>query len=90
MEELPMDTNKPVQTLRDGAVGASIWLKNTRAGVFYDVTFSRAWSDEESGKSGYSQTFSDRYLDSLINVAEQAKQWIAEKKDNAETVTVAA
>jgi len=54
------------------------------------VTFSRAWKDEETGKSGYSQTFSDRYLDSLINVAEQAKQWIAEKKANAETVSVAA
>jgi len=85
-----MDTSKPVQTFRDGAVGASIWLKNTQAGVFYDVTFSRAWKDEESGKSGYSQTFSDRYLDSLITVAEQAKQWIKEKKANAQTVTVGA
>ncbi len=85
-----MDTNKPVQTFRDGAVGASIWLKNTQAGVFYDVTFSRAWRDEEAGKSGYSQTFSDRYLDSLLKVTEQAKQWITEKKDNAETVTAAA
>ena len=85
-----MDTTKPVQTFRDGAVGASVWLKNTQAGVFYDVTFSRAWKDEETGKSGYSQTFSDRYLDSLINVADQARQWIAEKKANAETVSVAA
>jgi len=84
-----MDTNKPIETFRDGAVGASVWLKNTRAGVFYDVTFSRSWSDEETGKSGYSQNFSDRYLDSLIKVASEAKDWIVGMKANAETVSIA-
>ena len=84
-----MDTTKPVQTFRDGAVGASVWLKNTRAGVFYDVTLSRAWTDEETGKSGYSQNFSDRYLDSVIKVAGEAKAWILDQKENAVTVRLA-
>jgi len=89
MEDITMDTTKPVQTFRDGAVGASVWLKNTRAGVFYDVTLSRAWTDEETGKSGYSQNFSDRYLDSVIKVAGEAKAWILDQKENAVTVRLA-
>ena len=85
-----MDSKKPVMTFRDGAVGASVWLRNTQAGVFYDVTLARAWKDEETGKSGYSQSFSDRYLDSVVEVTQQAKAWISEQKANAETVTVTA
>mgnify|MGYP000858749671 FL=1 len=84
-----MENTKPIKTFRDGSVGASVWLRNTAAGVFYDVTFSRSWKDEENGKTGYSQTFSDRYLDALITVAAQAKTWIAEQKANAVTVTAA-
>ena len=85
-----MENRKPIKTFRDGAVGASIWLRQTSAGVFYDVTFSRAWKDEETGKTGYALSFSDRQLDSLADLAGQAKAWIEEQKANAETVTVAA
>lgn len=83
-----MENTKPIKTFRDGSVGASVWLRNTSAGVFYDVTFSRAWKDEETGKSGYSGNFSDRYLEGVIKVADEAKTWIAEQKANAETVTI--
>ena len=85
-----MENSKPIKTFRDGSVGASVWLRSTSAGMFYDVTFSRSWKDEETGKSGYAQSFSDRYLDSLMDVIAEAKEWIAEQKANAETVTVAA
>lgn len=83
-----MNDNRPIQTFRDGAIGASVWLRQTRAGVFYDVTVSRAWKDEEAGKSGYSQTYSDYNLDSLIQVTQDAKLWIAGQKANAETVVI--
>ena len=84
-----MENNKPIQTFRDkqnGAVGASVWLRKTNAGVFYDVTASRSYkkSDDESG---YSQTFGDRDLDALLRVLEQAKDFIADQKANAVTVT---
>jgi hypothetical protein len=85
-----METKKPIQTFRDGAVGASVWLKQTRAGVFYDVTFSRSYKNEETGKSGYADNFSDRHLPSLIKVAGEALAYIEEKKANAETVTLSA
>ena len=43
----------PVQTVRSGAIGGSIWQnKNDRIGV----TFSRAWKNAE-GESGHSKTF---------------------------------
>ncbi len=83
-----MDTTKPVKTFRDGPVGASVWLRQTKAGVFYDLTVSRSWKDQDSGESGYSRNFSDRHLESLVWVTEQAKDWIAEKKQDAQTVTL--
>ena len=41
-----------------------------------------------TGVSGYSQSFSDRNLASLMLVAKQADEWIAEQKASAETVTI--
>lgn len=83
-----MNEQRPIKTFRDGAVGASIWLRRTASGVFYDVSFSRSWRDEETGRAGYSLTFSDRNLDGLIMVVAEARAWIADKKANAETVTI--
>ena len=83
-----MDTTKPVKTFRDGSVGACVWLRQTKSGVFYDVTFSRAWKDKESGKMGYSQTFNDLTLGGVVQTAREAEAWIGEQKANAETVTL--
>ena len=82
-----MDIANPVKTFREGPIGASVWLRRTTAGVFYDVTFSRSWKDEETGRSGYANTFSDRHLAALIKVAGQAEMWIVGTKANAQTVT---
>ena len=83
-----MEENKPIKTFRDGAIGASIWLRSTRAGVFYDVTFSRSYRNEETGESGYSLSFSDRHLLTLRRIAKEAESWIDEKKQSAHTVTI--
>ena len=81
-----MDTQKPIKTFRDGALAASVWLRQTSAGVFYDVTFSRCWKSEETGTFAYSQSFSDYHLDALAELAQEAAVWIADQKANAETV----
>jgi len=78
-----MNTAKPAMTFRDGAVSASVWLRQTRAGVFYDVTFARSWKDPQTGKVGSSLNFSDLHLDSLIDLACHAKDWIVDKKASA-------
>lgn len=77
--------NMPVQVIRDheqASVAASIWLRQTKAGVFYDVTFARAFPRSET-EVGYSESFGDRHLDALIRVICTAQAWIAEKKANA-------
>jgi hypothetical protein len=84
MNEL-IDQYKPVQVFRDhdeASVAASIWCRNSRKGIWYDVTFARAYPRSES-EVGYSQSFGDRHLDAVIRVARTAQAWIAEKKANA-------
>jgi len=85
-----MEQNKPIQTFRDaerGAVAASVWIRKTAsAGVFYDISVSRSYK-RENGEAGYSQNFGDRDLEALVRVIEQARDYIAEQKANAVTVT---
>lgn len=38
--------NQPIQTLRDGALKASIWKNEGSNGPFYSVTFGRTYTDE--------------------------------------------
>ena len=85
--------DKPIKTFRDAedrAVAASIWLvTHAESGqLFYDVTLSRAWRDQATGDSGYSQNFSDRNLDGLIRVLRDAQAWIQNARRNAETDAV--
>lgn len=81
-----MDAQKPIRTFRDGAVAASVWLRQSTAGIFYDVTFSRSWKNDDTGTFGYSQSFSDYHLEPLAELAREAAVWIAEQKASAETV----
>ncbi len=75
------EQRKPIKTFRDGAAGASVWLKETEAGSYYDIAFTRSWKNDETGKSGYSHTFGDRHLDLLIHVALQVREWIVAQKE---------
>jgi hypothetical protein len=85
-----MDKNRPVKVLRDGPVGIGIWLWSTPRGEFYDVAFSRSWNDEEIENKGCSDSFSDRHLDALIELAIDAKAWIEEQQAKSEKVAIAA
>jgi len=38
-------TNKPVHTVRHGAISASIWEQDTEKGPTYNVTFQRAYKE---------------------------------------------
>jgi hypothetical protein len=79
----------PVLVIRDqqdASIAASIWCRNSRSGVWYDVTFARTYPKTDSDVA-YTQTFGHRHLDALVRVASQAKAYIDELKENAETVT---
>jgi len=80
--------NRVVQTFRDGPVVCHVWLRQSTAGVFYDVTVARAYRDEASGEERFAGSFSDRHLGPLSCLLARASAWIAEKKRNAVTVVI--
>lgn len=72
------ETKKPAQTFREGAIGASVWRRDSKNGVFYEVTLSRSYkkSDEEAG---YSQSFREDNEQALVRVIGQAASFIREQ-----------
>lgn len=80
------NTKNPVQTFRDGAVGLSVWCRQTRDGrSFYDFSISRSYvkKDDETGleTAGYSSTFTERHEEQLKSVIGQACQFIREAEE---------
>ncbi len=83
------EERKPVQTFREGAVGASVWLKQSNTGFwYYDFSLSRSWKSMSTGKDGYSSNFFDRNRENLKAVIDQCCDYIEDKISNAETVTI--
>jgi hypothetical protein len=89
MSDIATNSNNPVQVFRDdkdASIAASIWLRSTKVGYFYDVTLARAYPKSEQ-EVGYSHAFGDRNLNALLRVIAKAKIWIDEQKQNAVTCT---
>ena len=79
--DLVGDKNNPVKVVRQGAIAASIWLRQAPTGFpYYDFTISRSWKSVAGGKTGYSQNFFDRNKAELLQVIEGACTWIAEQQ----------
>jgi hypothetical protein len=73
-----MATNnkKPTHTLRCGNIKATIWQNDSEKGPFFATTFSRPFKDQSGAwRSGTSYGLND--LEALMNVALEAKKWIA-------------
>lgn len=68
-----------VETIREGAVAASIWRRQTPTGFEYlDFSISRSWKMKSGEKEGYSQNFFERNEDALSEVIRRACQFIRE------------
>lgn len=71
----------PVQVVREGAVAASIWRRQSPSGfAYYDFSLSRSWKSMNSGKTGYSKNFFDNNEVEICNVVKKAAAWIAGKR----------
>lgn len=71
---------RPAHVVREGAVAASIWLRQSPSGyAYYDFSLSRSWKSVSSGKEGYSSNFFDRNRDDLMKVIDGATAWIADQ-----------
>lgn len=78
------ESSNPVLTIREGAIAASIWLRQSPTGFpYYDYSLSRSWKSMSSGKAGYSSNFFDRNQDDLFRVIEKASAWIKEHQVNS-------
>ena len=71
------NAQKPVTVIRNGAIAASIWRRQTSTGFEYlDFSLSRSWKLKSGDKEGYSANFFDNNADALIEVVERASQFI--------------
>jgi hypothetical protein len=69
---------RPVHVVRQGALAASIWLRQSPSGYpYFDFSLSRSWKNVNTGRDGYSSNFFDRNRDDLIKVIDGATDWIA-------------
>ena len=68
--------NKPVNTIRDGALKATIWKNFGEKGNFYSVDFSRTYQDDQ-GNYHDSHSFSGSELLRIARMANLAYGEIA-------------
>jgi hypothetical protein len=82
MTESKTKTNvKPEKTIREGAVAASIWRRQSPTGfAYYDFSLSRSWKAQKSGREGYSLNFFSDNQEQLGKVISGASAWIAENQ----------
>lgn len=67
-----MDTNKPVETLRDGSLKAVIWSNETKdGGAFHTVALSRTYEDR-NGQLQDTNSFSANELPRVARLTDEA------------------
>lgn len=64
-------TKKPVTTLRDGAIKATIWKNTGENGVFFSVTFARTYTNSD-GNPQDTDSFTGSQLLKLSRIAAKA------------------
>jgi hypothetical protein len=67
--------NKPVHTIRNSSISASIWRQDTEKGPMFNVTFQRSYKEGEEWKN--STSFGRNNLLLLSLLAMRAFEWIA-------------
>jgi hypothetical protein len=71
----------PVHVVRRGAIAASIWKRQSPAGyAYYDFSLSRSWKSMSTEKMGYSKNFFETNQAELVEVIQQASNWITQQK----------
>jgi len=66
-----MATNKPIDTIRDGQLKATIWKNDGEKGPFYSVNFTRTYTDE-AGNFHDSDSFSGTELLRIMQLSAKA------------------
>ena len=69
-------STRPATTLRCGNIKATIWQNVSEKGPFFSITFPRPFKDQD-GTWHNGTSFGLNDLEALMNVAFEAKEWIA-------------
>ncbi len=76
----------PAHVVRQGAIAASIWKRQTSSGhTYYDYSLSRSWKSKSSERTGYSTNFSEKNEKALVEVVQAASAWISAQNQNEAT-----
>ena len=70
-------TNKPIDTLRDGSLKATIWSNFGEKGTFYTVNLTRTYKDD-ADKYHDSDSFSGSELLRIAHLATRAYDRVSE------------
>ena len=74
------DSNQaPVHRISHGRIEAAIWVNQSTAGAFYNVTVKKSYQDK-NGEWHDGQSFSELDLPTLSKAVLDAHTWIATKK----------
>lgn len=73
------ETSELAHTIRDGAIAANIWRRQSQTGFPY-YEFSRSYKSVSSGKTGYRTNYFSKNKEQLVKVVELASMWIAENE----------
>lgn len=73
--------NKPIDTIRDGALKATIWANEGPKGIFHSVEFSRTYKDE-SDQYQDSRSFSGSELLRIAHLATRAYERVQELRQS--------
>ena len=69
--------NTPADTLRDGALKATIWKNEGESGPYYTVNFSRTYTDKTDGSIKSSDSFTGSELLRVSHLAPKVYDRIA-------------
>ena len=74
-----------VTTFRQGALGATVWLRTGAEGLqFLCFTISRSFRSPNSGKEGYSSDYFDYNDEAIATVSKKAADFVRQYKDRPE------
>lgn len=83
-KETPTKNQEPVKVIREGAIAASIWKRQTPTGFEYlDFSLSRSWKMKTGEREGYSQSFFERNEEALLQVIAKTCDYIRQQQPAA-------
>lgn len=78
----------PIKTIRQGAIAANIWERQTPTGYGYlDFSISRSWKLKDGQREGYSSSFFETNEVALLEVITKAVEFIRTHNANTSLVS---